>query len=216
MSNPQFRLRLLDQYWITGSRDPDGDLEDPTSHGKIQLLVHGEDISGCDDVDTDYGINQSAVRLLQTLFADHIPSEWEPSGPFNPIFYHGCAILGTCPNCVIDYRIRHLPEGLVALDRFLVSGGPRGSDPRRFVSRSVQMRLADYAREVFTFAEEALPFVAGPRGLDYEKPMFEELRKEHEFLLFMSQRVVSGAGFSPEERARAMAFDVGTCQLASR
>jgi len=86
-----FQIKLLDQYWIMGSRDPDGDPKDLTSHGKIVFLINGQDFSGYYNPDTDYGLNQSAIRLLQTIFLDNVPSDKR----VNPIFYHGCSIICT-------------------------------------------------------------------------------------------------------------------------
>ncbi|MCH9651925.1 MAG: hypothetical protein K0U98_27095 [Deltaproteobacteria bacterium] len=217
--NPSlFRLRLVRQYWSSGSTDPRADREDATSHGKVELLVHGEDLSGCDDPDTDYGINQSSVRLLQTLFGDHSPTLYRPSSPhrsFDPVFYHGCTLFGTCPNCVLDYRVRHRPEGLVCLDSFHVSGGLSPADPDRFADRSVEVPLLQYANEVIPFAEQALSFLPVSRGADFEREMFDSLRKEHDFLLSMARKLAAGASLSVADRARGTAFEVETCQLPS-
>ena len=156
----EFRIELLDQYWILGSRDPDGDPEDLTSHGKIALIINGQDISGCDHLDTDYGLNQSAVRLLQSIFLDQSSSVEH----MNPIFYHGCSIICTCPNCVIDFRVQHLDQRVV-LDQFFVSGGSESEPADRYKDIEVQLNNVQYAKTIADFSREVLDFLSPNKSI---------------------------------------------------
>ena len=204
-----FELKLLDQYWISGSRDPEGEPEDATSHGRIALVIDGEDISGCEDQDTDYGINQSAVALLQSIFIDHVAMEWPSYGP-SPVFFHGCSILATCPNCIIDFDVRHLPADKVSLTHFHVSGGPRDSDPRRFHDRAVCLFNLDYARIALEFAARAFEFLPAKKGLDYEVRFYQMLRSEHEVLMSLAGGYLRDRSISEGMRSRALGFDPTT------
>ncbi len=51
-----FALRLLDHYWIQGSREPQGEPSDATSHGKVSVRVAGIEVSGTGEGDADYGM----------------------------------------------------------------------------------------------------------------------------------------------------------------
>jgi len=179
-----FDLQLLDQYWFHGSRVPSGDPFDVTSHGKIRLLIDGEDIAGCEDPDSDYGINQSAVRLLQTIFIDNIPD----AGRDNPVFYHGCSIVCTCPNCIIDFRVRHDSDGSVELDHFYVTGGPSGANAARFEDKYIRIANLDYARPVVRFAKRALKFLPENKiGADHEISAYKFLKEQHAHLIDLAE-----------------------------
>lgn len=211
-----FSLKLLDQYWWNGSRDREAEPEDATSHGKVALVVGGVDLACCDSPDTQYGINQSAVRLLQTAFADHEPRPFQVGEPYNPVFYHGCSILGTCPNCVIDFRIQHTADGQVTLDRFHVSGGAEPRDPDRYTGRSVTMSATEYACQVRVFAAAALAFLPPVKGLEHERSYYRALLAEHAFLLRLLDRCLRDGEKSSKYRERAAAFDVEKCHLPER
>ncbi len=211
----QVTIQLLDQHWSNGSRDRDGDPEDATSHGTVALWIDGQDLAGCDSPDTDYGINQSAVRLLQTAFADHQPVPWQPGQPYNPVFFHGCSMIGTCPNCVIDFRVRHQANDVVALDQFYVSGGS-APDPRRYHDRSGEIPLLEYAQQVRDFAAAALAFLPPVKGVDYERSLYTSLLAEHAFLLDLLDRCLRTGERLSKYRQRAAVFDVENCQLPAR
>lgn len=210
MDGAGFSLRLADQCWPSGSRKPDSDLDDATSHGRIELWIAGVEVAVGNYPETDYGINQSAVRLLQTLFADHAVREWKDTLlAYDPVIYCGCTILGTCPNGAIDYRVRHGADGTAAIDQVVAH-----NDPRRFAGLAVTVPLRDYARDVVVFAEQALAFLGDqPRGDDWEQPLYARLKQEHEFLLPLGRRVAAGLPISLAERARATAFRVPILEL---
>lgn len=180
-----FELKLLDQYWIMGSRDPEGDPADTTSHGKIRLSVDGENIV---NADADYGINQSAVSLLQTIFVDHIPDDRR----WNPIFYHGCSIITTCPNCIVDFRVRHESDEFVILDQFYVTGGQSDADPMRYYDKCVRVRAPQYARAVVEFAKEAFAFLPKGKtgGQEYEVSAYHFLKERHEKLINLAEEYI--------------------------
>ena len=119
MGNAAFRLKLMNQHWIDGSLNPAGEPFDLTSHGNILLEINGEDITCCQYPDSELGINQSAVTLLQTVFTDHIP-QYANNRIHKPIFFHGCSIFVTCPKRILDFRVRHDNEGMVVLDHLYV------------------------------------------------------------------------------------------------
>jgi hypothetical protein len=208
-------LKLLDQYWGGGSHYRDAEPDDVTSHGKVELLVGDVDLAGCDSPETDYGINQSAVRLLQTTFADHQPVPWRSEESYNPVFFHGCSIFGTCPNCVIDFRVQHNSDGTVLFDQFYVSGGS-ASDPKRFHDISARVSLLDYAQEVREFAAASLAFLPPVKGLEHERSYYRALLAEHEFLLSLLERSLQTGDDLSKYRDRASAFDVGSCHLPDR
>ena len=160
----QFHLELLNQHWINGSTDPVGEPADVTSEGNILLEINGEDISGCALKDNELGINQSAVALLKSIFLNHFPDEdWFRDPP--PLFPHGCYILGTCTNRVVDFRVRHIPGDKVALDHFIVTGI---GDWKRYYGETVVIPNIEYARQILAFAEKSFTFLKPGRGKDYE------------------------------------------------
>jgi hypothetical protein len=177
----QFHLELLNQHWIGGSTDPDGEPFDVTSEGNILLEINGEDISGCALKDHWLGINQSAVALLESIFLNHFPDEENFVVP-PPLFPHGCWILGTCPNRVIDFRVRHIPGGVVILDHFIVTGSGM-DDRKKHYEKIVSIPNIEYARQLLAFAEKAFMFLNPDRGEDYEAEAYTTLRKEHEKLM---------------------------------
>jgi len=201
-----FDLRLLDQYWVNGSRDTNF-TDDPTSHGKIALIVNGEDISGCDDGHTDYGINQAAPRLLQTVVLDHAPDPEDVSD--TAIFPHGCWILSSCPNCVIDFSVSHLKSDEVILSQFVVTGaGVRRS--LRLSSRAVRLPLTEYAQMVLTFAEQALSFLPPRAGADEEAEYYELLRAMHVKLIALVRKYLVKGKVTRAMRREAQSYPVFT------
>ena len=210
-----FTLRLLEQHWWNGSRDREAEPEDATSHGTVALLVGGLDLANCASPDTDYGVNQSAVRLLQTAFGDHQPVLWQAGHSYNPIFFHGCSILGTCPNCVIDFRVRHDANRSVSFDQFYVSGGS-DADPKRFHDTKAEVPLLAYAEQVREFAAASLAFLPPVKGLEHEQPYYKALLAEHEFLLGLLDRCLRTGDDLRKYRHRATAFDVEDCLLPDR
>lgn len=187
-----FHLGLLDHYWINGSRFPDGDPEDVTSHGKVSLMVNGVEISGCDDDNTDYGINQAAVELLKTVFEPRI------SKRDDPIFPHGCCIWCSCPNCVLTFSVTH-DGSEVLLSDFYVSGGAKGADCRRFSHLRATVPFLDYATEVVGFARDALALLPEKKESDrYENESYVNLLRLHRQLLSLVNRAIKNGGISPE------------------
>lgn len=207
MNLDDFKIELLDQYWIRGASDPDGNPEDLTSHGKIAVIINGQDISGCEDRHTDYGLNQSALRLLQTVFLDHSPSD----GHSNPIFYHGCSIICTCPNCVIDYRVQHLDRRVV-LDQFFVSGGAESESSDRYRHLEVHLENLQYADTIIKFSEEVLDFLSLSKktsGIDrWELDIYFQLRSELVSLLNLGREYIATRAITDVMLSRAENLDV--------
>ncbi len=169
---PAFSLRLIDQHWL----GPEGERLDLTSHGNIELVVNGEDISGCQHPDSNLGINQSAVALLQTVFADHTPQPPDKHIT-EPLFYHGCWIGGTCPNRVIDFRVRHSGAN-VLLDQFYVTGHAV-DDPKKHYGDCVSLPNLEYARQLLEFGKQSYSFLPRNReGEDWEVDMYKSWRNE--------------------------------------
>ena len=194
-----FELKLLDQFWISGSREADGEPLDTTSHGKISVLVNGTDISGSDDPETDYGINQAAVQLLKSVFVDH---ECDLEAPMVP---HGCSIVCTCPNCIIDFRVTHTEDGNVALGDFYASGATE--KPRRY-THHVTVPLSDYASQVVELAENALQFLPVDKsGEDYEVDAYKSVRNDIERLLLLAREYLSTNAITDEMKAEAEEAD---------
>jgi hypothetical protein len=199
-----FDLHLIDQYWIDGSREPEGCTEDATSHGNLELIINGIDISGCQNENTDYGLNQSAVRLLQTIFIDNQSHDHS-----NPIFYHGCSVQCTCPNCIINYRVRHTDDGRVTLDRFYVTGGASDLDPKRYYDMEAEVSNTEYARKISRFAGEVLEFLPQSKGCDpYDIGSYEMLRCELRHLLELSREFIATGVISSEMQRRAGSFSL--------
>jgi hypothetical protein len=180
-----FELKLLSQYWINGSTQLYGEIDDTTSHGDISLKINGVEISGCDQAESDLGINQSAVSLLKSIFNDHQPDE------HGPIFYHGCSIITTCPNRIIDFAVVHT-DNHVKLDRFKVSGIDFDQSMKKYIDEiSITIPTVTYAAQILPFAEQSLDFLSAPnRGINaydstynWEASVFAQLRMEHQDLL---------------------------------
>jgi len=207
--NIPFELKLIDQYWLpaseSSSRDPHGCAEDTTSHGKIALRLYGQDISGCDNQDTDYGMNQSAVKLLQTVFIDHDLNK------ASPLFFHGCSIFGTCPNCIIDFKVKHISDDEVVLDHFYVSGGPINGDSMRFYDKSVCLSNIEYAKAILSFARKALEFLPPDKkspGLEHEVEYYKKLRIEHKELILFVEKYLQERSISQAMKEKAASFEV--------
>jgi hypothetical protein len=192
-----FHLKLLNQHWIQGSTDPDGEPSDVTSHGDILLEINGEDISGCELPDNELGINQSAVALLQSVFINHDLNDNQP------IFYHGCWILGTCPNRIIDFRVIHTNQNEVKLDHFIVTG--IGNSMKHYQKNCTIPNL-DYARQILEFSEESFEFLKPERGEDDEAPAYSSLRREQEALINLVKEYLFIGEISASMRNRTEFF----------
>jgi hypothetical protein len=200
-----FDIFISDQYWIDGSREPEGCPEDTTSHGKIKLVINGTDISGCENEDTDYGLNQSAVRLLQTIFVNNASQNFN-----NPIFYHGCSVLVTCPNCIINFRVRHKKDGRVSLDRFYVTGGADHLDPKRYHKKKIVISKLEYAQKIVQFSEEALSFLPQTKQGEpyYEIDAYKKLRGELKDLIDLAKGYLQTKVVSSDMKRRVLGFSV--------
>lgn len=202
-----FRLELADQYWIRGVGS-DFANEDPTSHGRVSVRVNGVEISRSGHEHTDYGVNQSAVRLLQTVFIDHTPQKWQPGSRFNPVFFHGCDIFGTCPNCIIDYRVTHHADAAVTLDRFYVTGGDEDADPDEYIDMTVRIPRREYALQVLEFSKKAFDFLPEEKGMEHEMPAYRRLRAEHAALIKMVEEYLKTGIVTTQMKNRAAGFSV--------
>jgi hypothetical protein len=178
-----FELKLLDQYWFSDSRNPDGNPDDTTSHGKISLIINGLEMSGCDDSGTEYGINQAAVQLLKSIFIDH---EMDIIMPMIP---HGCSIIGTCPNCIIDFTVTHLDGQNIKLGDFYVTGGKNGEDRNRYANHVCVVSLNDYIKQIVGFADKSLRFLPLEKvGEQYEIDAYMSVRRFHDKLLNLAYK----------------------------
>lgn len=200
-----FDITITDQYWIDGSREPEDCPDDTTSHGKIQLVINDIDISGCDDEDTDYGLNQSAIRLLQTIFIDNSSGNLD-----NPIFFHGCSVLTTCPNCIIDFRVRHKENESVVLDRFYVTGGNHLLDPKRYYNLTTELSNLEYARKVMQFSKEAYAFLPKAKKGEpaYEINAYDNLRRELSDLIDLADEYITTKTVNSVMKRRVLGFEV--------
>jgi hypothetical protein len=204
----RFKLILTNQHWIEGSTDPNSELYDLTSHGKIFIFVNGINIAG----ESDLGINQSAVALLQTIFNDHIP-EHADSNIEKPLFFHGCYGYGTCPNRVIDFRVIHQANEKVKLDSFYVTGHET-DDPKKYYNIVVELSQAEYSKQVLEFAEQALMFLPKHRKADktnkWELDIYHSWRNELIELIEITKDYIKKGVISSEMRSRAGKFDLST------
>lgn len=206
-----FRLKLLNQHWIQGSTDPNGEPDDVTSHGNILLEINGEDISGCKLLDNELGINQSAVALLQSVFIDHKLDEGHIK--HNPMFFHGCSIFGSCPNRIIDFRVRHI-KNEVTLDHFIVTG--TDLDSTEHYEKKVTIPNYEYAQQILAFGEESFRFLLPGRGDDYETSAYSNFREEHEILVNLVKDYLKNGRISASTRRKVKSFDVGSCSRRYR
>ena len=194
-----FDLKLLNQHWFEGQADSNPVPWDTTSHGNIRLVINGEDISGCEFPDNELGINQSAVALLQSVFIDHELNE------LSPLFFHGCWILGTCPNRIIDFRIKHNNND-VTLDQFIVTGI---ENSRKHYEKRVVIANKEYANQILDFAREAFKILTPTRGdLDYEAKAYISLKTEHEKLISMVNNYLNKGTITDKMRDRVKSFKV--------
>ena len=69
----EFRIRILDQYWITKDSDNKTDL---CSHGLINLKINESTIS--DESDDDWTISTAGLMLLRTVESDHTDNNIYP------------------------------------------------------------------------------------------------------------------------------------------
>jgi hypothetical protein len=192
-----FELKLLNQHWFENRDDPNSMQWDTTTHGNIRLAVNGEDISGCDLPDNELGINQSSVALLRSVLIDHELDENDP------LFYHGCWILGTCPNRIIDFRVTHDLDD-VNLDHFVVSGV---NDPKKHFEKRIVISNREYAEQILEFAREAFKILSPKRGdLDYEAAAYISLKKEHKILILMVEEFVRTGIITNKMTKRAESF----------
>ena len=101
----EFKIRILDQYWITKNPDNRTDL---CSHGLIDLRINNICIS--DETDDDWTISTTGLMLLRTVESDH-----DVDGPY-PIIPH-CGQLGMigCP-ISIDWTVEHQGDEIIVKD----------------------------------------------------------------------------------------------------
>jgi hypothetical protein len=192
-----FDLKLLNQPWFEGQTDSNAMPWDTTSHENIRLVINGEDISGCELPDNELGINQSAVALLQSVFTDHELDE------NYPMFFHGCWILGTCPNRIIDFRVIH-GKNDVTLDHFIITGI---DDSKKHYEKRAVIANKEYANQILDFAREAFKILTPKRGdLDYEADAYISLKKEHEELISMVVEYLNIGTITDKMKNRARSF----------
>ncbi|MBN1644307.1 MAG: hypothetical protein JW856_05780, partial [Dehalococcoidales bacterium] len=156
------------------------------------------DISGCELPHNDLGINQSAVALLESVFLNHTPDEKHGFYPY-PLFFHGCAINGTCGNRIIDFRVRHISHDNVLLDHFIVTGI---NNWNKYYRNKLVIPNMEYAQQILEFAQDSLKFLRSERGVGWEASAYSALKKDHEELFSLANDYIRTGKISASTRKK--------------
>ena len=143
--NKDFRLEVLTQNWINNSEEAKN--KDIHSHGQVFLKVKDTIIS--DISDGDWGLNETALALLKTVY--NLQEE-------ERIFYHGCdtiTLMMSCP-ITIDWKVKR--EGKFIILSNFQKNPDTGSNPIVYKNLSVKLEFIDYAKIVYNFAKKVNEF----------------------------------------------------------
>lgn len=141
-----FKIRILDQYWI--SKDPK-DESDLCSHGVIRLEIGNEIIS--DSSDVDWTVSTAGLMLLRSLNSDHSVEDTYP------MIQH-CGQLGMigCP-ISIDWSVTHSDNTVTIRDvKKLMS--TNSIDSIKFENIDAKIERRKYIREVVRFCDDIRSF----------------------------------------------------------
>ena len=178
MSNRNFAIEIIEQHWLE-STEQEGISYDLCSHGSIRLMIGNQPIA---PEDNDYGISESALAMLRSVYADHTPEK--PLA--ERMVFHGCGamLMMGCP-IGLDWSVRH--EGdTVRIGDVVRYDTTYESKAVRFPELSVLLSTSEYKRQVAQFATGAKEFFAGSTKKfdeDWEKQKYDAFWVEFDQLL---------------------------------
>lgn len=168
-SPEDFAIEITQQGWI----DPDlvdspGDL---CSHGDIRLVIGGTVIASGQG--GEYTISTSALSLLRSLESDH---SREHRVADQLIRHCGQIYMWSC-GIGIDWRVTHLPGGVVRLDEVV------RDETAHFSGLLVEVPEERYRLQIGGFASEAKKLFEGAEKVPpdaYEQELYEEFWQEYD------------------------------------
>ena len=169
-----FKIRILDQYWI--SKNPD-DRKDLCSHGLIELVIG--DVIVSNESDIDWTISTSGLMLLRSINVDHIVD-----GDY-PIINH-CGQLGMigCP-ISIDWTIKS-NDNEVCIEQVKKYPSTNREDVINFKGVNVRVERKKFIREIVRFCDDIKEFFKGKKRefrSDYDKKEWLNFWSEFDKLL---------------------------------
>ena len=170
----EFKIRVLEQYWITKNPDNKTDL---CSHGLISLKINDNCIS--DENDDDWTISTAGLMLLRTVESDHHVNDTYP------IIQH-CGQLGMigCP-ISIDWTVTH-QEGEVIITDIKKYPTTDEKDVVEYKNVIARIEKIKYTREVVRFCDSIKDFFKEKdRDFqdDYDRQKWESFWQEFNKLL---------------------------------
>ena len=178
----KFKIRILDQYWIT--KNPDNKI-DLCSHGLIDLRVNDNCIS--DETDDDWTINTAGLMLLRTVESDHYVDDTYPIIPY-------CGQLGMigCP-ISIDWTVEHQDDNVIIKDikKYPTTDGKEVIEYKGVI---VEIGKIQYAREVVRFCDSIKDYFKGKERdfkNDYNKQEWESFWQEFNNLLEKNRLILN-------------------------
>ena len=175
MDSPNFQITVPEQSWLPGSTAE----EDLCSHGRIGLLIGGQQITSGKE---DFGISESALAMLRTLHDDH--SATKPVAQMLIFHGFGTMLMMGCP-IGVDWEVRHVGDR-VSLSKVVRFDGTGDRDARPFPNLTVDLSKTEYRDQVLAFAREAKkPFagIAKTFADDFDRQQYDEFWREYDALL---------------------------------
>jgi len=175
LDSPNFQITIIEQSWLPGASAE----EDLCSHGRIRLLIGGQQITSGKE---DYGISESALSLLRTLQRDH--SAAQPVAQM--LIFHGCGtklVMG-CP-IGVDWDVHHVADR-VRISKVVRYDGTGDGDATTFPNLIVDLSETEYRDQVLAFAQEAKkPFsgIAKTFADDFDRQQYNDFWREYDALL---------------------------------
>jgi hypothetical protein len=157
MKTSQFEIVILEQGWL-GESETEYDL---CSHGRIKLVIGGNDISTGNE---KYGISESALALLRTLKSNH-STEYPVA---NRLIFHGCGtmLMMGCP-IGINWDVTHTQDE-VLLDH-VIRYDTTNEEHGIKIDTQTHLAFAQYRQQVIAFALQAKElFEKSPRSFHFD------------------------------------------------
>ncbi|WP_442599754.1 hypothetical protein [Neobacillus sp. D3-1R] len=176
MSQP-FMIRIENQRFLENHD------EDLCSHGEIYLSVNGTILTKA-GIDEEWGISESALALLRTLFTDHQSDIEFGEG----LIVHGCGaiLMVNCP-ISIHWTVKHLKNRVILSNFIKVTTTNSETGSIYYPELKVDISWQEYKDQLVSFALEAKDFfqdITTKRFADeYDKEMYEEFWNEYLLLL---------------------------------
>lgn len=176
---PNFKIRIINQYWINEESECKSDL---CSHGLLYLEIGDQIIS--DEKEDDWTISTTGLMLLRTINTEHTVDE------SYPIVQH-CGQLGMigCP-ISIDWTVIHKGGNVIIKD---VKKYPSTDikDVIEYEASKIVIERKKYIREVVRFCDAIKFFFEGQEKefkSDYEKEEWTGFWNEFDKLLDKSRK----------------------------